>query len=105
MYVGNDFDPSDTGEDEIYEFNFTLRLATGETIQSAIWTCKVAAGTDPSPASHLQGSPATSPDGTRTQILIGGLIPSNKYLLEAMITTSLGQEKSLWSHVTCSDPV
>lgn len=105
MYVGNDFDPSDTGEDEIYEFNFTLLLATGETIQSAIWTCKVAAGTDPSPASRLQGAPATSPDGAKTQQWLSGLIPGNKYLLEAMVTTSIGQMKSLWSHVTCADPV
>jgi hypothetical protein len=104
MYAGIDFDPSDTGEDEIYQFDYTAILASGETIVSAVWTCAVVNGTDGSPASHLQGAPLINSAGTATQQWIQTLIPGVQYRLQAMVTTSIGQKLSLYSHVLCTNP-
>ena len=109
MYVGDDFGPADPGEKEVYGFDFTAILATGETIASAAWTCSVVTGTDPSPSSRIFGSALIGPGkygraSAATQQWFSGFLPGCQYRLQAMVTTSLGQALSLWSHVQCVSP-
>jgi hypothetical protein len=102
MYVGSDFDPSDTAEDEIYTLDFVNDLVTGETIASASWSCAVITGTDPSPASRVSGSASKS--GSQTSQRFNGFIPGVSYQLIATVVTSLGNTKKLWSHVQARNP-
>lgn len=106
MYVGRDFLPSDFGESEVYTFDFAKDLADGETIETAEFVCSVAGdsvGDDASPQSHVSPVDAII-SGTKTSQRIAGLLSGVKYVLQAIITTSDDNTKSLWSHVTCSTP-
>lgn len=102
MYVGYDFDPSDQVENEIYEFDFSPDLAPGETLTAATWNISLVSGADTNLPARLNGSPIVS--GSATQQWIQGLVPGSKYLLQAVVTTSIGQELSYWSHVICETP-
>lgn len=102
MHAANDFDSSDTGEQEFYQFDFSTILATGETLSSVVWTCIATVGIDPSAASRLSGGPITTP--TNTTQLVFGLLGGVTYELRAMATTSAGQILSLWAHVSCVTP-
>ena len=105
MYVGRDFDPSDTGENERYTFDFVNDMQAGDGIQSAVWTCGVAAKSilaDPA-ASACISQPAVY-TGTKTTQRVSGMKPGVIYLLTANVTTTLGDVISLWSHVQCRQP-
>ena len=108
MYVGRDFHPSDVGESEIYTFDFLNDLATGETITDASGFCSVAAdseGTDDLPQAHVSDdSDDMTITGTKTSQRISGLAAGVKYVLQAIVTTSNSNTKSLWSHVVCREP-
>lgn len=106
MYAGRDFPPADPGEYEPYTFDFVRDVAEGEIITGAAWTCSVAAdsqGTDDDPMSRLA---FVAPDnsGTVTNQIVTNLLPGVKYVLQATVTTSLGNTLSLWSHVECNQP-
>lgn len=102
MYVGYDFDYSDPTEKEVYQFDFTPDLALGETIVSAVWVCSAVSGTDGAASTRMIGSIANS--GAVTQQWFQGFLPGVKYLLQAEVTTTLGQILSYWSHVSCLNP-
>jgi hypothetical protein len=105
MYVGRDFDPSDTGESERYTLDFVNDLQVGDTIVSAIWTCEVAAksaGADSGAASRVDGAAVNS--GTKTTQRITGMQPGVIYCLTATVVTTLQDTVSLWSHVECKEP-
>lgn len=110
MYVGKDFDPSDTGEAETYGFDYGAILAAGETIASVVWTCAVISGSDSIPMSRLNGSPniiaspSTGAASAATTQSVSTMLPGVQYRLQALVTTSLGQKLSLWSHVQCNAP-
>ena len=106
MYVGRDFDPSDSGESERYTFDFVNDLQTGDTIQSAVWTCAVAAksaGFDPDAAGCIS-QPAVY-TGTKTTQRVSGMLPGVTYVLRATVTTQNNDIISLWSCVECRNPV
>lgn len=105
MYVGRDFDPSDTGESERYTLDFVNDLQAGDTIVSAAWVCEVAAksvGSDEEAASRIDG-PAVYL-GSKTTQRVTGMVPGVTYCLTATVTTALLDTVSLWSHVECKDP-
>lgn len=105
MYVGRDFDPSDTGESERYTLDFVNDLNAGDTITSASWACEVAAtstGSDSAAASRISG--ATVINKTRTTQRVTGLQPGVTYCLTATVETLNGDTISLWSHVRCKEP-
>lgn len=79
-------------------------LVEGETLTLAIWDLSVREGVDPDPGSHLIEAPAlVTPDGTTAQTAtmqrIAGLLPDVRYTVRAVVTTSLGNKLSLWSHI------
>lgn len=102
MYVGSDFQPSDTGESESYTFDFSNDFATSETISSATWSISVVSGTDASASSRLVGSPSNT--STKSSQRVTGLQDGVTYLLRAVVITSAGNTISLYSHVAASAP-
>lgn len=106
MYARRDFDPIDEGEIGDFTFDFARDdIASGETIVSAVWNCSVAEssiGADPSASSRLSGSPYIT--GLTTMQRVSGTVGGVKYVLQASVTTSLGNVLSLWSYVTCNVP-
>jgi hypothetical protein len=108
-YAGRDFSPAEQAESLIYGLDFCNDLQEGESITEAIWEVLVREGMDPDPGSHLIGDPMlVTPEGTTVQTAttqrIEGLLPDVTYTLRAVVTTSLENKLSLWSHVA-GEPV
>lgn len=80
------FDPRHPAESEPLGFGFAARLATGETIVSAVFTIEVVEGVDPSPGDLLAGSPTTTTTGA-FQRITGG-VDGCTYKLTCVATTS-----------------
>ncbi len=82
-------------------------LTSGETISTVVggaWNISVAQGTDTNASAHIIGSATiVIPDGATSLIAtvqrISGLEPGVVYAVQAVVTTSLGNTKSLWSRV------
>jgi hypothetical protein len=105
MYVGRDFDPSDTGENERYSFDFVNDLQSGDTIQSVTWDCTVSvrSALDDPNAPLCISEPAVY-TGTRTTQRVSGMQAGVVYVLTASVTSTMGDTVSLWSHVECKVP-
>jgi hypothetical protein len=73
-------------------FDFTSRLAVGETISTATVTAAVYSGTDPTPT--LVSGAATIQGAQVTQLLAGG-VAGTTYLLTCFAVTSSGQTLAL----------
>lgn len=87
------FDGKLLGETVTETFDFTSRLASGETISTAVVTSSVYSGTDASPSSMISGANTIS--GTKvTQKITGGTL-GVVYKLLCTITTSLSQTLQL----------
>jgi hypothetical protein len=105
MYVGRDFDPSDTGENERYTLDFVNDMQVGDTIASVAWTCSVAAkseNADEAAAGCI--SEAAIFNGSKTTQRVSGLKSGVIYTLRADIVTTNGDTVALWSHVECKAP-
>ena len=79
----------DISERDNIRFDFTLALATGETISSAIVTCEVADGTDATPSAMLSGVPTVA-SPLVTQLVIAGTL-NVSYYLRCVATLSTGR--------------
>jgi len=104
MYVGRDFDPSDTGEDERYSFDFVNDLKPGDSIASVVWACGVAPRSevaDSNAPASINGPPVFT--GTKTTQRVSGLLPGVIYTLTATVVSTDGDTVSLWSHVECKE--
>lgn len=77
-----------TTENELFSFDFSQVLSTGETINSATCTVLVKDGTDPSPSSILVGSAVVV--GAKASQRISGGISEVTYRLVMTVVTSLG---------------
>lgn len=104
MYAGRDFSPQEPEESEVFGLDFINDLDIGESLTTSSWTIQVVQGADPNPTQHLEGPPkVVVPTGgtvvTCTIQRVGGLVPDVTYRLRAIAVTSLGNVKSLWSHV------
>jgi len=106
MYVGRDFDPSQSGESERYSLDFVNDIQAGDSIASAVWACAVAARSevpDVGAASHIDGAAVFS--GTKTTQRVSGMVPGVTYMLTATITTAPNNDVvQLWAHVECRGP-
>lgn len=74
-------------------FDFTSKLAAGETISTKVVTATVLSGVDPTPSAIVNGA-ATSSGSIVTQSITAGVL-GVFYLLVCKITTSLSQTLSL----------
>jgi hypothetical protein len=72
-----DFTPKRAIEQEVFTVNFVNKLLPGETIQSAVWSVTVAAGTDANPSAMIQGAAAINGSAV-SQIITGG-VPGVRY--------------------------
>jgi hypothetical protein len=71
---------------------------------SSQWHIAVVSGVDPQPTIHLEGpsfiaEPYGSNRKTATIQRIGGLFPGVTYRVRAEVVTTLGNTRSLWSHI------
>lgn len=108
MYLGQDYDPIEPGETDIFTIEFSEELAPGITISAPVWTCAVASTltgftADPTPANRLAGLANVTAYGGRTftNQAFTGMIAGNNYILQATVTTSDGRTLQRYSHVLC----
>lgn len=107
MYAGRDFSPAEQVESETFGLNFVNDFTSGEVISTIVggaWGISVVQGSDGNAISHVIGSATiVVPDGstasTATIQRISGLLPDVKYAVQAVVTTSLGNTKALYSHI------
>lgn len=102
MYVGRDFDPAQEGESEVFAFDFARDIQTGDTLQSATFTCEVSplsAASDPGASGRLSGSAVVA--GTKAQQRIFNLQRGVLYKIEAAVVTQNGNTHKLWAHCLC----
>lgn len=85
------------GETVTETFDFTSRLAAGETISSASVSATTYSGTDASPSLIVNGSASISGQ-TVTQSITGGVLGVT-YDLVCTIATSLGQTLQLSAYL------
>lgn len=102
--MGRDFSPVETIETQIYGLDFVNDLDANETLIGAVWSLTVIQGVDPLASTRLSGLPAlVTPTGTTrqtaTQQRISGLLANVTYTAQAIVTTSLSNTKSLWTHI------
>lgn len=84
-----EFPPKLTGSTETYQFDFSSRLAVGETISTQTVTATVYSGTDASPSAIISGS-ATASGAIVSQKITAGTV-GVIYELTCTITTSASQ--------------
>jgi hypothetical protein len=108
-YVGQDFGPADPAslETDVYSFDFTPRLNTGETITGngssipagGLWvlTCPQDSNTN----LRLIGSPSVS--GAVVSQTIGTLV-AGQYEVQVTIFTSSSRTLTAYSRVNCVAP-
>jgi len=112
-YVGIDFDDIFPATADTFSFKLARWLAAGEVLTAGTFTLAVASvaqgfARDSSPQTRVSGSAAIVADanGLNTTIaqLLTGLLPGNRYILSCVATTSLSNQKTPWSYVTCRPP-
>lgn len=106
MYLGRDFSPQEITESESFGLDFVNDLDATEELQSSVWIMTVVDGVDPTPHKRLEGpsmvvAPRDSPNQMKTATIqrIGGLMPDVTYVVRAECITTLGNTKSLWTHI------
>tara|TARA_R110000868_G_scaffold72639_4_gene211411 strand:+ start:71 stop:382 length:312 start_codon:yes stop_codon:yes gene_type:complete len=87
------FQPKLLSERVSLVFDFTSRLASGETISTATTTATLFSGTDSAPSSLIFGAAAISGQ-TVSQLVVGGVLGVT-YELLCTITTSASQTLQL----------
>ena len=98
MFVGREFDPADPGEDQVYGFDFTNDMLSGDSIESAVVNFTVQTGVDTNPSSHLVGGPIVV-SATVVSQRVENLIAGVTYILQSIATTTLGDTLSLYSRI------
>ena len=99
MYVGTDFDSATTVEIDYFAFDFSGRLAPGETVTSASWTLLLNGS---SASGSLIGSASFTAGGLTTQSIATS--SPGTYLATATVTTSAGRTLIFWAHIPCLTP-
>lgn len=104
MFCGRDFSPMEQSESLELGLDLVNDLSEDESLTAAVWNLEVRTGVDPSPMSHVIGSPVlVTPEGTTLQTAtkqrIAGLLPDVLYRVTVVATTDKGNTISLWSHV------
>ncbi len=92
-----------TTENELFTFDYSPILASGETISSASCTIQVKDGADPNPNNIKVGSPSIS--GAKVVQRISGGLNGVTYRLEMTINTSLTNVYTLVGDLAVYDPL
>jgi hypothetical protein len=84
--------------------DFVNDLDHDELLMSSAWEMTVASGIDPQPSVHLEGpsvviEPYGSSAKTATIQRVGGLFPGVTYVVRAIVVTTTGNTRTLWSHI------
>lgn len=104
MYCGQDWDPIDPNETDVFSLDFRNDLNPNEGINTVInWSIGVTYGTDPTPSARLVGNAGIS--GTITSMVMTTPQPGVTYWLAALIQTTAGRRIELFSHVPCTVPM
>jgi hypothetical protein len=77
-----------TTDSELFGFDFSQVLSTGETLSTATCSVIVMNGTDPSPSAILAGSAVIT--GSKANQRVSGGVSEVTYRLLMTVTTSLG---------------
>ena len=88
----------------MYGLDLVNDVDASEELLSSVWKIWVTQGTDPTPTKHLEGTslcfvPAGSNRKTGTMQRIGGLWPDVTYAVQAIVITTTGNTRNLWSHI------
>lgn len=81
------------GESVLQAFDFASYIPVGATLASAVTTCSVYRGTDPSPSSVISGTSAVS--GTKASQTLAAGLDGVIYLVTCLGTLSNGEVISL----------
>ena len=92
-----------TTENELFTFDYSPIIASGETISTATCNVEVKDGSDSNPSAILVGSPAIS--GSQVVQRIYGGVSGTTYRLEMTITTSLTNTYTLVGDVSVYTPL
>jgi len=98
-YTGYDFSPTSSNDSQIYGFDFSVALASGDGINSATFSLLPVVGTDPNPEGHLVGSPHIN--GLVVSQTIANLLSGVSYCVVCTITTLSGQTISVSAGLSC----
>jgi hypothetical protein len=101
---GDDWEDVEPWQKLQYEYDFSDRLAPGDTISTVAWSLDLAPmtgyrATDGNPAGHISN---TSHDGTTATCWLDTLVAHARYALVAKITTANGSKDDLWAYVKCN---
>lgn len=83
------FDDKYAGETEYVGWDFSARLETGETIQSATFAATDPSGIDPAPGGILQGGAAI--DGAVVRQMVADLVADARYVIVTTVQTTGGR--------------
>lgn len=112
----NTLTPIDSSvEERILTFDFGTNIPAGIRINAVVsLTCSAVNGIDPDAQGRVLTLPAIvdaapPPFGSgvasgAVSVLVGNMIAGVTYLLQCVVTTSDGQEPSLWQHLNCVEP-
>jgi hypothetical protein len=89
--------PKPLGETRRETFDFSSRLASGETLTGASGSASVYSGTDASPSALLQGSASVS--GALAYVTLTGGVVGVLYEILCTATTSAGQVLTLSAYL------
>jgi hypothetical protein len=112
-YIGLDFDDIVPGTVDTFGFKLARWLASGEVLQSGVFSLAVkdvAPGfpRDTNPQSHVSGAAflALDSNGLATVIsqVLSGLLAGNRYVVSCIALTTFSNQKTPWSYVTCRPP-
>lgn len=85
--------------------DFAALLSSGETLSTNAVTIALVLGTDASPSGHISGVASVSGStASQTFDWSGTAINGNRYVIQFLVTTSLGQKFSAWSYVSIQSP-
>lgn len=91
----------DQAESQVLALDFVNDLQSGESISTSSWTIAVAPnseGVDATPSARLIGGSSIL-STTVTAQRVATLVPDVNYVLQALVTTTLSNTLSLFSHV------
>jgi len=92
-----------TTENELFTFDFSPIIASGEVINTAACVVQVKDGSDPNPSAILVGSPAIS--GAQVVQRVYGGLNGVTYRLEMTVTTSLTNVYTLVGDLAIYSPI
>lgn len=98
--TSGEYSTANTVESEVYRMDFTNSMPSGDQLISAVWHLATVVGVDPSPDSHLVGSP-TFPSSAVTAQRIAGLLPGVRYAVQCQVRTGLGNSYTQWCYLNC----